>query len=128
MRLNIKPLSVNKCWQGRRFKTKDYKAYEEELLLTLPKIEIPDGKMTVIYKVGYSNPLADIDNFIKPFQDILQKKYNFNDRNIYTMIVEKDVVKKGEEYIELEITEYNSILWEKIKKLIKSWMITGQKQ
>ena len=36
MKINIKPLSVNKAWQGKRFKTKKYKAFETELLLKLP--------------------------------------------------------------------------------------------
>ncbi|NCC70881.1 RusA family crossover junction endodeoxyribonuclease [bacterium] len=104
-RLNIKPLSVNKAWQGKRFKTKDYKVYEQELLLILPKYNIPKGNLEIIYEVGYSNKLSDIDNFVKPFQDILQKKYNFDDNRIYKMIVEKKIVKKGEEYIKFEINE-----------------------
>ena len=28
MIINIKPLSVNQCWKGRRFKTDKYKSYE----------------------------------------------------------------------------------------------------
>ena len=38
MKIEIKPLSINKCFQGRRFKTNDYKNYEKELLLKLPKL------------------------------------------------------------------------------------------
>lgn len=106
MKVNIKPLSTNRCWQGRRFKTPMYKAYEQELLLTLPRIKVPNGKITAIYFVGYSNLLSDIDNFIKPFQDILQKKYNFNDKMIYRMIVEKEIVEKGKEYITFELIDY----------------------
>lgn len=108
MLIKIKPLSVNKSWQGRRFKTKDYKSYEQELSLILPKIEIPKGNLEVYYEVGYSNKLSDIDNFVKPFQDILQKKYNFDDNRIYRMIIEKKIVKKGEEYIKFEINEINT--------------------
>ena len=106
MTIKIKALSVNKAWKGKRFKTKDYKAYEEELLLTLPKYKIPDGDLEVFYEVGYSNKLSDIDNFIKPFQDILQKKYNFDDNRIYKLIAEKKIVKKGEEYIKFEIIQW----------------------
>ena len=74
--MRVKPLSVNKCWQGRRFKTPEYKGYEKELTLTLPKkMEIPDGHLELSMEVGLSNSLADLDNVCKPFQDILQKKY-----------------------------------------------------
>lgn len=106
MIIKIKPLSVNGAWQGKRFKTKEYKAYEQELLLTLPRYIIPSGNLEVIYEVGYSNKLSDIDNFVKPFQDILQKKYNFDDNRIYKMVVEKKIVKKGEEYIDFNLLPY----------------------
>ena len=33
MIVNIKPLSVNQAWAGRRFKTPKYKAFEKEMLL-----------------------------------------------------------------------------------------------
>jgi hypothetical protein len=36
--LKISALSVNQAWQGRRFKTKKYKDYEEHLLLILPNL------------------------------------------------------------------------------------------
>ena len=38
--LNVKPLSVNQCWQGRRYKTKAYKQYEKALLQILPKYDL----------------------------------------------------------------------------------------
>jgi len=98
-KISVKPLSINRAFQGRRFKTKEYKDYEEELLLILPHIKIPAGKLKVYYEVGYSNKLSDIDNFIKPFQDILQTKYGFDDKMIYKMEVEKNIVDKGKEYI-----------------------------
>ena len=39
-KINIKPLSVNQAWMGRKFKTKFYKDYEIELALKLPKLKI----------------------------------------------------------------------------------------
>jgi Holliday junction resolvase RusA-like endonuclease len=47
--------------------------------------------------------VADWDNPIKPLQDILQKKYNFDDRRIHKAIVIKKVVKKGEGYFKFSI-------------------------
>jgi len=105
MKIQIKPLSVNEVFQGRRFRTKKYDLYEMQVRYLLPKIEIPKGKLSIKYEVGYSNKLCDIDNFIKPFQDILQKHYEFNDRMIYHLDITKVIVKKGFEYIDFVIKE-----------------------
>lgn len=99
------PLSVNKCWQGRRFKTEEYDDYEMELLLRLPKMKIKDEPMKLKIVFGFSNKASDIDNPVKPLMDILQKKYHFNDKNIYKLEVEKVIVKKGSEYLDFEITK-----------------------
>ena len=108
MKLNIKPLSVNQVWQGKRYKTKTYKYYENALLNLLPKnYEIPRGKLKIIITFGFSTPNSDWDNPIKPFQDILQKKYGFNDNKVYKAIVVKEIVKKGQEFIKFEIKKYN---------------------
>ena len=57
----------------------------------------------LILKFGFSSKLADWDNPVKPFQDILQKRYNFDDRDIFKATVEKEIVKKGNEFIEFKI-------------------------
>jgi hypothetical protein len=44
-KLNEKPLSVNLAWQGKRFKTPIYKAYEKELLLRMPAKKIDAEQM-----------------------------------------------------------------------------------
>ena len=46
---------------------------------------------------------ADWDNPIKPFVDILQKKYGFNDRDILEATVKKVKTAKGKEYIEFSL-------------------------
>lgn len=100
--VKVKALTVNQCWQGKRFKTDTYKAYEKLLLLKLPKIVVPPGKLKVIYEFGVSNMQSDYDNLIKPFQDILQKRYWFNDCNIWECEVRKIKVDKGDEYCTFE--------------------------
>ena len=102
----IKPLSVNKCWQGKRFKTKEYKVYETELLYTLPNLTLPKPPYSVYFEFGFSNKASDWDNPVKPLQDILQKKYGFNDKDIYKAAVVKKIVKKSEEYFKFEIEEF----------------------
>lgn len=99
-------LSVNDCWQGRRFKTKMYKVYETNLYNILPDIEIPDGVLRIDLEFGFSNVLRDIDNPIKPLMDIFQKKYGFNDKRVFLLRVEKKLVKRGEEYFKFSITKY----------------------
>jgi len=103
--VRIKPLSVNKAWQGRRFKTEDYKDYEQALLLMLPNITVPDGALELEMTVGYSNRQADIDNFVKPFVDVMQTKYGFNDSRIYRMILNKKIMKKGAEFVSFRFAE-----------------------
>ena len=107
MKINIKPLSVNQCWQGRRFKTPKYKSYETELLYSLPELDVPKGLLSITIVFGLSSKLNDIDNGLKPFLDILQKRYLFNDRDIYYLEVHKEIVKKGSEFIEFEINSYD---------------------
>lgn len=109
-KINLKPLSVNDAWQGKRFKTPAYKSYERSLFLILPRIELPSPPYEVHYEFGFSSPLADWDNPVKPFQDILQNKYRFNDKDIVRAVVTKTRVEKGEEYSAFRIITIDSIL------------------
>ncbi|MCK5584056.1 MAG: hypothetical protein KAI33_09700 [Elusimicrobiales bacterium] len=97
--IKIKPLSVNKAWQGRRYKTKEYKAYEKEILYKLPDIKIPEGDLILYLEFGFSSKGSDLSNPIKMFEDILQKKYGFNDNRIYEIQAKKKICNKGAEYI-----------------------------
>lgn len=104
IKCNEKPLSVNKCWQGQRFKTRDYKKYEKLLLQILPKIKkMPKSPYFIVFEFGVSSKLADWDNPVKPLQDIIQKKYGFDDRDILTAKVDKKITKKNQEYFKFII-------------------------
>ena len=98
----IKPLSVNRSYQGRRFATPELKAYKQELMYLLPKLKVPKGKLAVEYVFGVSKA-SDVDNLIKATQDILCEAYGFNDRDIYEILAVKEIAKKGKEYIKFEI-------------------------
>jgi Holliday junction resolvase RusA-like endonuclease len=106
MRIEYKPLSVNECWKGRRFKTDAYKQYERDLLFLLPKYELPQAPYSLVLTFGVSTQNADFDNPVKPFVDILQKKYGFNDRDILQATIQKRIVKKGSEYINFSIEHF----------------------
>lgn len=104
IQINIKPLSVNEAWQGKRFKTGKYKKYEKDVLFLLPKIKMPEPPYEIFFEFGFSNILSDFDNPVKPITDILQKKYLINDRDIVKASITKVIVKKGNEYIKFKIT------------------------
>lgn len=94
----IKLLSVNEAWQGKRYKTKKYQSYEKILGYTLPNEKINSlNCYYIIFIFNFANKLSDWDNPIKPLQDILQKKYGFNDRDIYIALTYKKIVPKKDE-------------------------------
>jgi Holliday junction resolvase RusA-like endonuclease len=107
--IKIKPLSVNQCWAGRRFKTPAYKNYERYLLHVLPPMDIPEhGPLMILIDFGFSSAASDWDNPIKPLQDILQKRYGFDDKRIKRAIVNVEKVAKGSEYIKFNLYEFDS--------------------
>jgi len=111
MTIFIKPLSVNKCWQGRRFKTPDYTVYEHEFLTLLSIQSEPFAiyeKMWITIIAGLSYKKADIDNIVKPVLDILQKKYGFDDNQIYKLTAIKKIVDKGSEYVTISTSPWES--------------------
>lgn len=103
LHIKMKPLSVNEAWKGRRYKSDKYKHYEMEMLLRLPPGRLPAPPYRVYYEFGFSNKLADYDNPTKQMQDIMAKKYGFNDNEIYEAHIYKRIVKRGMEYIHVRI-------------------------
>ena len=83
--INIKPLSINRAWQGRKYRTKDYKAYQKEVHYLLPDKEMIKGNIAVFLTFYLKNASqCDVDNFIKPLLDILKNKgYIEDDRKVY---------------------------------------------
>jgi Holliday junction resolvase RusA-like endonuclease len=59
--------------------------------------------MKVELTFGFSSPLSDIDNPVKPILDCLQLKYKFDDKIIHELNLKKELVKKGNEFIEIKI-------------------------
>ena len=106
VRLNIKPLSVNRAYKGRRFATEELSQYKKEVSMMLPKMKVPCGKLSVRYIFGVSSKNADGDNMVKALQDIISECYSFNDKIIYEWHIKKVDVQKGKEYIEFELSTY----------------------
>jgi Holliday junction resolvase RusA-like endonuclease len=101
MKLHIKALSINEAYFGRRKRTHDYNNYIKKMLIILPEIDmIPEKNIRLNVEFGFSSYASDIDNGLKCFIDCLQKKYEFNDKNIIELFVRKTKVLKGFEYID----------------------------
>ena len=89
---DFKPLSVNKAWQGRRFKSKDYNNYEKEAMIILGRAKKTIDEFVEIEYVFHLKNCnrTDIDNLIKPLQDIIVKcGYISDDRKIRKITAEK---------------------------------------
>lgn len=107
--ITIKPLSVNACWQGKRYKTDSYKKYEHDVMFLMPRFSLPSAPYRVELEFGVFNPAFDLDNPVKPILDIFQKKFGFNDKLIYELIVKKKIIPKGQkEYIGFSFSTFSS--------------------
>ena len=103
-KVEVKPLSVNEAWKGRRYRTDKYKDWKQNLLYLLPKSKMCfSGNLKIYVLFAFSSKASDIDNPLKPFIDTLCTKYGFNDNQIQELIVYKKVTQKNKEYIEFEI-------------------------
>jgi Holliday junction resolvase RusA-like endonuclease len=105
-RIEIKPLSINQAFQGKRFKTDKYKTFERSMLYLLPQMEVPKGELIIWFTFGFSNMRSDLDNPVKMTTDILCKKYGFDDSRVKRLIVDKEKTEKGKEFVEFQILAY----------------------
>ena len=106
IRIDIKPMSVNKAFKGRRFRSKEYDTYERSLMILLPQSKEKYQKedmLRVEFVFGFSSRSSDLDNSIKQTLDILCKKYGFDDRQVWELEAFKKIVPKGKEYFEFRI-------------------------
>ena len=106
--INIKPVSVNCIYTGKRFLSPAGKQYKKALAWMIPKVCIPDGKLHIRYRFYFSSAGSDTANAEKAFTDSLAEKNGFNDNRVYKIEMEKFVVPKGQEKIQFEILPYTS--------------------
>ena len=93
-------------WRGKRVKTKEYMDYQNEVRDEMMGIEWPFGSSPVSFwfKAGLSARQADLDNLLKPLLDTFQNVFDdFNDNKVYYLEAHKDIVPKGEEYVNVRI-------------------------
>lgn len=109
---SIKPLSANQMWNRRgkkTFKSANYLEYQNNIRDELIGTDWPFGADQVAFDVvvGLSNRGSDLDNVIKPILDTYQGIYEeFNDNKVYDIKLEKRIVKRGREYLDIRIRKY----------------------
>lgn len=106
-RIDLKPLSVNDAWRGRKFSTPAKKTYEKRVKQELEGCILEDCVAPYEIHFVFGIPkLQDWDNCVKVTQDIVCEHFWINDRDIYRATVEKIPVKAWQEYWEVEILTY----------------------
>ena len=87
------PISVNKAWQGRRFKTKEYSSWRQQMGMLLGKCSKTKGWVDVelkFYLPSRQYKTAEVDNFLKGIMDVLvEKEIIEDDRFVKKVVVEK---------------------------------------
>lgn len=107
----MKPLSANRMFVRKNrttFKTADYKKFQEEMALILmgSKWTFKDKPVLFIVYAGLSNRASDLDNIIKPLLDTYQNIFEeFNDKTVQGIILQRDRVKRGGEYLWVRVAE-----------------------
>ena len=89
-------------------KTVEYREYQNEIRDELMGVPWPYGDRMVTFSInaGLSNRAADLDNVVKPVLDTFQSIYDeFNDNKVYEIHLYKRIVGRGDEYLEVDISE-----------------------
>lgn len=109
IKLQVNPLSVNKAWRGRHFKTPEYKSFERDVAIMLPFDTSKHSKEEIFvhyiyYIKNYS--LADTANMEKTLTDMLVNRGYISDDRYIRAIYQRKEKTDGPEYIEIIIEAY----------------------
>ena len=105
------------------FKSADYLQYQNDIRDQLIGTDWPFGSGQVSFNIiaGLSNRGADLDNVIKPILDTYQGVYeDFNDNKVYNIKLEKRIVKRGGEFLDIRVREYKGDQAEKTQQETRS--------
>jgi len=109
MIVKIKPISVNQAFQGRRFKTKKHKAYEEELQWLLKGQKKVKGFYSISFTFHIKNFLvSDVSNLVKVTEDSIVKA-GLVDDDRYCLEMHLKKVRSKEDWFEFKIKPLNYV-------------------
>jgi Holliday junction resolvase RusA-like endonuclease len=102
--IDIKALSLNNCYRGRRFSTTAKKQYDRALQLLLPKVKVEGPRYTVTLRFFLKDCFrGDLDNLAKVLIDnIVKREIISNDRNVVEIHLYKRRAPKDRIEIEVE--------------------------
>lgn len=91
----------------KKIRSPEYDTYERWLSMLLPKLpNFPAGsRLRIDYVFWFKTDASDVDNPIKPLQDIVSKQYWFNDNKIAYITSRKYIVSPGDEFLQIIVTE-----------------------
>ena len=107
----MKPVSTNRLYTGKRFKSPQAKQFEvafrNYLLLKLPpsRLRLPEGDLTIHWRFGTSRKM-DVTNCLKLAEDVLAKHCGFNDNIVVGTSAVRVHVKTGGEFIAFQILPF----------------------
>ena len=112
--INLQPLSQNQAWSGKRYKSSQYRQYQQDITaylrtLSLPSIQ-PKEKYYFYFEFGIPY-MQDLSNGIKLLEDIISDYLGINDRDVDSIFCRKIITKKIDAYIKFNIftDEYSLI-------------------
>ena len=89
---NIKFISLNKRYRKNFSLTDEYRAFRDEIMLSIKKGHVKSPYSMIIEMRTYH----DYDNVLKLIGDCLEKTGVIdNDRNIHHVVIEKDPIQRG---------------------------------
>ena len=97
LEINISPISINKVFQGRRFKTPEYTQWRKDFSWIVKKVHHKCTGLKIDFYIK-NFAMSDVDNMVKPFLDALvENKIIDDDRYIKKLILEKFKVDNKED-------------------------------
>lgn len=112
IRLQLKPVSTNRLYSGRRYLSQEARVFQEQCHLLLlvahqgrPRV-VPEGPLEIHFVFGLYRDM-DVTNCVKLVEDIIADFYGFNDARVQGSSQRKVKVGRGEEFIAFSLRAYD---------------------
>ena len=110
----IQALSQNQAWKGKRYKSPEYRQYQQSINAYLTMLHLPKLKPKEDYYLYYEFGIPtrqDASNCVKLFEDILSDHLGTNDRYVSGFYCRKVITRKEDCYIKFNVftNEYDLI-------------------